>query len=1233
MSQWINEPMSQSLINRFTENQQRAIETLDRDCVVTAGPGAGKTRVLVERVIHILRQGLAGLDQIVAITFTNKAANEMKERIRQALSDLVRHSQKRSEARRWTTLKRQLEFASISTIHGFCANVLRAHPVQARIDPAFAILDEYTSRLLLREAAQATVTELIDEQNEAAARLVVGYGRQDFIYELVRLYEKVRALGLTFDQVEEWTERNRKSAEAYSEAVAALRECVDEILNQSGWTATMQQQVDDLAEGWQKHQHRFPAAPTIESSGRFFEVTDRLKKVKLDARGRMKELVQPFREHLERIQLIFYDACAPETVATILQALRRIDGRYTEAKAARRSLDYEDLQWKVRQLFTEYPWLARQHASRYQFILVDEFQDTNGLQKTILDLLVTSHDEQTRRSTTNLFIVGDARQSVYNFRGAEVEVFDETAGELEQRGAEPIELDMNFRSTPGLVAFFNALFSRAMTLDSGDDEATMRRLGYVGYRQGQAHRQPPELQTPVELLLDIGEHVGEAEQAREHEAERIAARLSQMIANQEKLVAEPSDSGAEALRAVRFGDVAILFRALTDIKLYELALRRAGIPYVVVAGRGFYEREEIQDVLSLLRFLENRTDEIALVSALRSPLFGISDETLYWLRVSDLRPQTSDLRPEAADHHPLLTNLLRHDQITQINEPPRPLVTAAAKTIQHLLSLRNRIPLADLLDEILLATDYAALQATKYDGHQRVANLAKLVDLARGFEAGGPHFLSDFVRFIEQFTEMETREAEAQTEASQQDVVQLMTIHKAKGLEFPVVIIPDLARQRRKNPPRIAFDRALGIGLQIPDARGHLHDTALRRQVVDHLQLREHFESQRVLFVAATRARDYLILAGSANSVKTNRSLREAGSWLEWLCTILQIDDVASLGELYQWEGIPLKITPGAGLKLEELRARSTPVVDRYPEIRPGQPIAQTPSPPSEPLAEQIERIAQRLQPLPVRLDGPAQPLAVTRLLSFARCPLQFYYETVLGLPDSDQYEGVDATRNTQHATPERLSATDRGKIVHTFCELYDGTQDSEAVIVKAIEKADILDPEARAHALNEVRPLVNRYLNSSLYGEVDRLHQSGAGRVESEVDFIYRTRWLPLRGRMDKLLVDADGQATIVDFKTNRTTSEQVPDVAKEYELQMRIYALAARSALKLQPVKAELYFIEPNVRVQINEDESTTAQEVDGLCEQVLRARRPEDFPARPSPERCRRCRCFSFCSSRAV
>ncbi|RMG53935.1 MAG: hypothetical protein D6723_06210, partial [Acidobacteria bacterium] len=933
--------------DQLTPNQRRAVQTLDRPCVVTAGPGAGKTRVLVERVLNILRQGRADLEHIVAITFTNKAANEMKEKIRHTLLDLAQSATESGEAQRWYELKQRLEDAAISTIHGFCASILRAQPVEAEIDPQAAILDEYTSQLLLYQTVEEVINRLVDEGHETVARLVMGYSRRRLIDELANLYTAARALGLTLEEIEQLALQQVSTEDDYRAILEAIHHTVGHLL-QATASPSAREQIDALAETWARYRPLLPMTPRLEDAPLFDHCLRALREAKVHRRGKISDEAAALSEHLENLDLVFYDVAGRETLIDLIDILREIEARYREAKVERNGLDYEDLQLKVRDLFHTYPWLARQYAEKYRFILVDEFQDTNRLQKEIIGLLVAPRSSDGAGSSTagdhatpNLFIVGDEKQSIYNFRGAAVEVFMETARELEERGAAAIALDTNFRSTASLVEFHNAFFSRLMRLAAGWDRSALQSLGYVEFTPSQPHRLASP-HPPVELILEIGEQVRNAEEGREMEAARLAARIAEMIESGEPLVAERTDDGRETYRPVRYGDIAMLFRAMTDIKVYERALRQRGIPYYVVAGRGFYQREEIQDVISLLRFLENRTDEIALVAALRSPLFGLSDETLYWLR------QSAEMRSGGVlEHHPLLTSLLHHDEVWGISEEQRPLVARAAEILSALLERRNRVSLDELLEDILATTDDEAIQATFYDGHQRVANLRKLVELARSFEERGPFFLRDFIHFIAEFTEMETRESEAQIESGAADAVQIMTVHKAKGLEFPIVIITDLARRFRSRLPDIAFDRGLGIGMRIPDHRGRLHETRLRRRVAEHIGWREFFENQRLLYVAATRAEDYLILSGAAPRLNARRNasesasasaLREANSWLDWVCAILEIDDPRALPDVYHWNGIPLRVMPsGAPERVEREAAR--PLIDRFPEMPAGRPI------------------------------------------------------------------------------------------------------------------------------------------------------------------------------------------------------------------------------------------------------------------------------------------------------
>jgi ATP-dependent helicase/nuclease subunit A len=1227
-----------------TPNQRRATETLHRSCVVTAGPGAGKTRVLVERVLNILRQGAADLDQIVAITFTNKAANEMKEKIRRAVMELARSAGESSEARRWHGLKRRIDAAAISTIHGFCATVLRAQPVEAEMDPEFTILDEYTSRVLLYNAAEEIINDLVDERDEIAARLITGYSRRGLIDALVDLYRAARSLGIAAADLEKMTLANVSTTEDYKAALAALEDTIDEIFGRDDLSGKMKEQAQAVREIWTRYRSQAPTEPRLEEAARFDQCLDALDEARPDRRGKIADLAAVLETQIEDLKRIFYDVCGRDTLTALITIMAKIDARYRAARAEQGGVDYEDLQLKLRDLFRTHPWIARLYAAKYRFILVDEFQDTNALQKEILDLLISppsrnGNESKTpdRRPAPNLFIVGDAKQSIYNFRGAAVEVFAEAAQELEEQGAAAIVLEKNFRSTASLIQFFNEFFSRLMKLGPAHDALKMRQLGHVEFIPSEARRDASP-HPPVELIFECGEHVKSVDEGREREAARIAARIAEMVQNGEPLVAESTDEGREKLRPVGYSDIAILFRAMTSTKVYEQALRKRGIPYYVLAGKGFYQREEIQDILSLLRFVENRTDEIALVSALRSPLCGLSDETLYWLRQQAERRPTSGV-----EHHSLLSSLLDHQQANALSIAQRPLVARAAELLTHLLGRRNRVSIADLIEDILVATNYEAIQATCFDGHQRVANLRKLVELARGFEERGPHFLRDFITFIAQFAEMETRESEAQIESGADDAVQIMTVHKAKGLEFPVVIIPDLARKLRSSVPNPAFDRGLGIGMKVPDQRGFLHDTKLRQRVEQQIQWREFFENQRLLFVAATRAKDYLILAGAASKVAPVANLRhlaEGKSWLEWICTILDISDPQDLSEIYEWTGIRLRISPGgdadagAGAAVERL-------VDRFAETRNGEPVPPEALPDlPEPDHLAFESIVRRIEPVVIDPSTNPPSLAVTRLVSFAQCPLKYYYDTVLGLPEPAGYSAPGASAEPSTSGGD-LGALTRGNIVHRFCESYDGSEGWEPLLwrlvneqVATVERGSL--DEARERAFAEAEPLVQRYLDSELWREIEPILWGGkSGRVESEVEFVYHTGTMPLRGRIDKLVIRGADRATVIDFKTHRITPEEVPELAGEYELQMRAYALGVRQAMRVEDVRAEFYFLEPNARFEIDParlDATETAQEINELCKQILTVRHMRDATARPSPSRCRRCQYVSFCPSRA-
>src|SRR2546425_480748 len=538
--------------------QAAAAHTLDRHLSVTAGPGAGKTLVLVERYLEILRTKKVAVDNIVAITFTNRAANEMRERVRKEIDNLLKQTDG-DERRRWLRHKRALEGAGITTIHGFCSRVLHEFPVEADIDPQFTLLDEHRATMLLEAMVEESLTNAIQHGDERIVQLTLGASRASLAAALVHLYWKYRGEGLSPDHIERLSEGNHASEENYFSALKEL---------------------------------------------------DSVMAVFLSARGS-----SPHAEEKQRLS----------------------------------ALDFDDLQLRTLKLLNTHPEVLTRVAERYRFFLVDEFQDTNGLQRDLMNKLALD-------TGANLFIVGDRKQSIYGFRGADVDVFAEMTEAIERASGAQQPLKVNFRSQKALIDAFNFLFKRIFEARTEIPREELSQLGYVEHEASIAERpeehEPPLVEFLVSVLPPARKSNQKSESTQEEKTDRFDARERDAAQVVERIDALTGYAGVPpAIRAggrqdacvPRYGDIAILFRALTGVWVYESALRRAGIPYLTVQGKGFYQREEITDLIQLLRFLDNTTDEIALAAVLRSPLCGISDNGLLALRCARSEEHTSEL--------------------------------------------------------------------------------------------------------------------------------------------------------------------------------------------------------------------------------------------------------------------------------------------------------------------------------------------------------------------------------------------------------------------------------------------------------------------------------------------------------------------------------------------------------------------------------------------------------------
>lgn len=1129
--------------------QAAAAYAIDRHISVTAGPGSGKTTVLVARYLHILRQNTnLNIDQIVAITFTNRAANEMRERLREQLNDLLQKASG-EQRKQWLGYKRTLDGAVITTIHGFCARLLREFPVEARVDPQFLLLDEHRAAMLLESVVEEALREFIIAGHIKISELTLGVGRGKLATALAQMYREVRGQGLSLNDLAVMTARSHATEADHAAALVNLAGSIDEFLRLRRTTPAQRANHSEVAAAWATLQPLLQTIPAREALAEYCRAVEGFRKLRPQARGdfathvkKLDELVWE-KDLSGRVPQLCLDVFAKQYALELVHVLNRIDERLNEEKHKLSALDFDDLELKALELL-ERPEVITRAAERYKFFLVDEFQDTNSLQRRLLERLAL---QKSRRERANLFIVGDRKQSIYGFRGADVDVFRAMTETLSAAGGESKPLLLNFRSQPPLVNFFNYLFGRLFEPKEEVTERDREELGYVAHEPSDAKRELRDAGPLVEVMITTeasGEDDPKAEQtSRELDAEQLAQRITILVhagnADKEAFPGSGRDACGPSKKAPRYSDIALLFRAMTNVQIYESAFRRANIPYQTVLGRGFYEREEITDLIQLLRFLDNKTDELALAAVLRSPLVGLSDNALLALRCAPWLDDagTGDPLRHFTQTRRLFTALRRHREIAHISDAEHKLLDRAAQLINDLVARRHHYSLKDLLRYAVEQSEYLTVVAANFDGAQRLANVERLFTLAARFEQSGNYLIRDFVRYVEEFEAIGSRESEGQIDEAA-NAVRLMTIHQAKGLEFPVVIIPELQRYSRVPDNWFLLDRHRGLTLKVPDGRGKLVAGCSFSSFEQRNSWREEFESMRLLYVAATRAEDRLIFSGTTRDFDSLNT--KSDTWLKWIWQSLRLESRSQGGVIELAEGVDILLTLNPTAAAESQPATIESVEPQVPES-----------------AASLREAFPLLSPIASDGSHALQRLSVTQLINYQRCPRQYYFDRVLRVPSADEL----AVWNNAEAPepPANLNATLKGAVIHRFCETYspgdvpeERLRQSFADVIRSrqAQLADRLEDINTAEALKELWPLAQNYLSSQVFQRVEQTRKmSGAAPLRlpaaeaglwSELSFRLRRPLGMLTGTIDKLLISpaAGGQGfdiEIIDFKTNR--------------------------------------------------------------------------------------------------
>ncbi len=1152
----------------YTKEQELALSTRSVPVAVDAGAGCGKTFVLTERFLSHLDPEVeelpAELDELVAITFTDAAAREMRDRIRSKCRERLDASTGETAAR-WRRLLRALENARVSTIHSFASGLIRDFAIELGIDPAYSVLDPAETAVLK--------TACVDEAlRKRLAPSQAGELDEDLIdtaaeFDIAGLRSRVRTLIDLVDQPEfkRWLHKSPEDLidawlRFYREEVAPkyaneflndpliveLRELLplatpskpvaaDRIADLSVALANLEsgdnadaylKQFQELlaynVPGTRKHVLTAKDWPDDETKKRYTVVRkaleERLKKQRhagsADSMRRAADLGL-------RIQRLAANAAA----------------RFKKAKQARGVLDNDDLLVEVHRLLTD-PDLAdarRRIAGRVRVLLVDEFQDTDRRQSELVQAIA---GEGSAEGAGRVFFVGDYKQSIYRFRGAVPQVFEDVWATTPREGQ--LTLSTNFRSTPAVLDFVNSLFEPIFASQYAPLHANRAQL-----TDGPA----------VEFLwAPPPEEGAKAGLQRTTEARSIAGRIRTLCDSPDATVV---DQETKQPRAAKPGDFAILFRALSDVPIYEEALRQAGLDYYLVGGHAFYAQQEIYDVLNLLRTVLSECDEIALAGALRSPLFALQDETLFWL----------------SRRGGLNAGLLTPKPIEEIDATQQQAVDHARQTLTGLRQEKDRVSASELLQAAWAATGYDAVLLAEFLGERKLANLEKLHEQARQADASGSG-LRGLVARLTEFVNQPPKEALAATTAGDAGVVRLMTVHASKGLEFPIVVLPDLNQKVRADPTQATFDPRLGP-LVKPPAESQRDSDKAPPVGLDFWKAAqkpdEEAERDRLFYVACTRAADRLILSSCCDA-----EAKLEGPWLKRLAERFDLTT-----------GEPIDDSTPGGLVMVAPPSESPAAVEQEKSNRNGLTDA---------LDAVLSGSATPSSPPPAVAPIVVDPNAIA---TFSVSRLSGKLHSSAPLAESD-----DDGRVSDQVDPRRL-----GTLVHAIIERLDP---ADASLNRSIASwARSLAPQHLRRAVERGGDLAIEQVRRFV-GTDDWQAMAAAERLEREVEFLLR--WPPgndttaaptrLRGYLDGLYRNAEGWH-LIDYKTNATDAAGVPKLAERYALQMAVYAHAVEASTGERPASLTLAFLVPGVSHQIAWDEAAHAASIPLISQAITDAR----------------------------
>lgn len=1121
---------------------------------LTANAGSGKTFVLSRRYVEIALKEDVSLRNIVAITFTDKAAGELYKKISEEVQRRYLESTDYQEKKIIERIRRQLVSANISTIHSFCIDILREFPLEAELDANFTPIDQNLSEELLDLSVEETIKRYItDEENSSKLKYLIRIFAsknvlKNVVASLIQKRKNILKLASTVYTQDE-KEISRFFYGNFEKYVSAIVECnKDKVLGD----------VNRINDTVLSHKPDNLLALEIKSllcrlseTDGFRELLPLIKELKsklltsstssVKKAGYLNKEREILSGEIKRAEEYFSEIAGfdlPENHEEVELELARFGKSlievfnnalsiYDEKKRQNGYLDFEDILILTQNILLKED-VCRALREKFQYVMIDEYQDTNEVQYEIFMPIL----DYLRQG--NLFIVGDEKQSIYMFRDAELKIFSRTKEDIMAAAGEKnlLNLPDSFRMAPAICLFTNYIFRRLFN----NANPAYNEVGYCDLVCAKDEATPGG----VELIL--------AQKADEinTEAELVARKIVSLTQHS---LSQPDET--ENADKIRFDDIAILCRKRKSFEELERSFNRYHIPFTIVGGTGFYQKQLVSDIYNYLSFLLNRENDAALVSILRSPFFSLSDVDIFEISLKKKYCFWDSLQAYAA-------------------ESPR--ILEIASILNNNLVLVHQYDLTSLLRKIVRESSYLTVLSSKPNGLQEIANLEKLITISHNFSVSGYKTLYDFINYLSDAIINIDDEGQASV-ALESACVKIMTLHQAKGLEYKTVFLyacHEYTQQDTVKAKSVIINKDFGLLTSVPVNNNYFEDYKPAPIVALHnfiARKKNLAEIKRLLYVGVTRAKNYLYISATHKDHKFNPE-----SFMSLILT--------GLGATLPVENIEINFEQNFLKSLEDGFANeiktlllNIPVLN---EVNAAAPIETSDN--SSSLSEKILKID------PVLDMQEDETISATKIAVYTQCPMKYYLTYELGYSKllktfQRDFTHFDFKEEDENSRPSFADV--KGKIMHTLLEHEVMPGQYEDSLEEMI-KSELHFVDATEENLISIKKSVVEDLNSYLASGVSKEIRSYKS-FKNEFELLVREKDFYLYGIVDKLIVE-DKRLIVVDFKSDGIGPEEISSRKEHYFPQLKFYAyLLSRLYPEVEEVEIRLIFLKhPEIEVK---------------------------------------------------